>query len=388
MALQLVTLDDYDIIPLSGTVTISTLSTISPELNRHVQSNGGRHVVLDLSLTQHIDSSVIKLLLNLKKRLEEKNREFGILAPAGAVVDLLKITNLDKTLRVVPDLQSFERHLATREAQKLAPFTTGAEGTRRVRMSCPVCGSQEVVGYLVDRSKYAWRWNGDAAFPVASDAVTGQDVDYFSLLPVICGDCYLCATDMRQFVFTADTERRFPTFVDEPLRVLLAKGVHKRKSLMQTAGVVIGDNFFLYPRNQRAGYLLYLLAENTARTIAMKDPAFCFQTGFLNYLTINYAFTEQKPMLIDNCRTWLTRAVAAPESLTHLQLAQAYFVLMIANLNVEKKKEAMQMFNACRKLAASLPQHLTLSGVRNPQFWASQCDRIWTAQAEVPAGAK
>jgi anti-sigma B factor antagonist len=72
---------------------------------------GARHVVLDLAAVDFVDSTGLSAILSVLKRLSPE----GGLALAGcrpAVVELMKLTRLDRVLRLFPTSESATAALA------------------------------------------------------------------------------------------------------------------------------------------------------------------------------------------------------------------------------------------------------------------------------------
>jgi hypothetical protein len=247
-----------------------------------------------------------------------------------------------------------------------------------------VCGSQNVVGYLLNPNHYTWSWEESSLFPTCTNP-SGDEFDFFAALPIICLDCHVVSTDLHHFNLT-DRNRMvvLHATLSESAKVHLTKNIKKRKKLIEGCAEIDHPDFFIYPRNRKACYYLYLLADSSIRTLALnKTDADPFLVGSLNYCALRYAEREVKEGLIDNCRTWLTQARAEKKIRSHGDEAQALFVLFAAALSLERVKEA----NALMQEFSSMMEEISYSktatnAITSPLFWYTQVQAMWRREIE------
>ena len=157
---------------------------------------------------------------------------------------------------------------------------------------------------------------------------------------------------------------------------------------MMELGITFGDNFFQHARDNLAVYKAYELAEFCARTISvMKKDATPFDVGYLNYLAIRYAEPHLKDIHINNCRTWFTQAMHKASDLSIFELAICHFVLVVADLNLGKKKEASTLFADFGTMVKELPPSVPSEGFTSPAFWYKQIEVIWEKEIEEQSKA-
>ena len=373
---------NYDIFSLQGELVISSLTQITAELNKFINNNPIKDVVLDLSQTTFIDSSGIRLIINLKKRLEGNSKKFYLLKPSEEVSNILSQTNIDKIILIINSSQELEKQMTANLFNTYLPYTTQEEEQYRLHLSCSICGSKNVSGYLLDQNRYDWKWIDDDPFPTAVDMETKTPFDYFSLLPVLCLDCFMCSIRIRDFNICGENSVVLKATIHDESRNILVKSIKKRKKIVNR-NISSNDRYFLHPRDKTAIYNTYQLAEFCTRSISMlKLDAFPFDIGYLNYLAICYADTKIKEEHISGCRTWFTQTLSNASSLPMFELAVSYFSLLISNLNLDKMKDASQVFADFTNFINDIPDTISPNGISSPIFWYNQAELIWKKDIE------
>ncbi len=383
MGLNLTSSNRYDMFSLDGELTIGSLVGMTSELSKHIQTLQAKDLVLNLSSLSFLDSSGIRFFVNVRKRMEQKGRRMFLLNPSEQVRTLIHSVNLDKVLTVIDSVSALEQEVAANVYERYVPFTEEENGLRRLQCRCPVCGSDDIAGYLLDQNAYQWQWEHGAVFPTSIHKKSGEELDIPGLQPIVCLDCFMASTTLREFTIVDGKKTAFQSVMDDATKLLLSKSIKKRKKMMEI-GVAIGDNFFLHPRDPKAKYQAYRLAEFCARAIILdrKSSVSAFSIGYLNYCAIKYAEAEQKDELINNCRTWLTQALNHADSMNHLERAMAYFILLIADINLGKIKEAGEVRRTFNGMIDSIDNSGAHRGVMNPHFWHEQALALWEQEIE------
>lgn len=377
----------YDVFSFKGDVTVTSLIQVTAELNAYTHKNLLNDLVLDLSGTGHIDSSGIRLIVNLKKRMESSRRQLYLLKPSQNVLSILEETNMDKILNIVDSNEALEKQILSKLYETYLPYTEEEDGLHRINCSCVVCGSKDVIGYLLDQNSLDWRWVGDDPFPVAFDKSSEKQIDFFSLSPIVCLECYMASIRITDFNIIADNSVVRKSLIKVESKNLLTKSIKKRKKMMEL-GVTFGDNFFKHTRDNLAIYKAYELAEFCARTISViKKDTSHFDVGYLNYLAIRYAESNLKDIHINNCRTWFTQAMSKASDLSTFELAVSRFVLIVADLNLGKKKEASNLYADFGTMVKDLPSSVPSEGFTSPAFWYKQIEVIWEREIEEQSKA-
>jgi anti-anti-sigma factor len=92
------------IVRLSGELDLAT----APELTEvlHGLDGGYQRIILDLTGLEFIDSTGLRLAVTEHGRASAEGFEFVIAGAAGAVLKVLRLTGLDVTLPLAPDVAS------------------------------------------------------------------------------------------------------------------------------------------------------------------------------------------------------------------------------------------------------------------------------------------
>jgi anti-anti-sigma factor len=380
--LSLTAFEKYDIFNLTGEIKVNILPRISPELSNYINANPHRDLILDLAAVNFIDSSVIKLFVNLHKRMEAAKRRLYLLSPSTDVQKMLCDVKLDKVLSLVGTCHDLAQSISSTFFESYLPCTIEENGLHKLCCTCPVCGSTDVRGYLIDVNNYDWKWEERRPFPLACLKSTLTPLDVFGLLPIVCADCFMCSVNVADFHTRADGAEALRSSLSEEAKLLLSKSMKTRKKMMEV-DVVMGDNFFSHPRLPVACFNLYLLAESCVRSMA-SNKASSFYIGLNNFLAAKYAPSDKKDFLIDSCRTWMTQVLGQKTHYNASQLSKAYFVLLISALSLEKVKEAEKVYADYASYLETLPQNIKdcSQGIDAPSFWFSQAQMIWEKEAK------
>ncbi len=86
------------IIKVSGSMTINTLAAIRDTVNEFM-AKGDSRIILDMEDVDYIDSSALRALVNLHKRME-KNGGLAIVRPSAKALSVLETSNLTKIFKV------------------------------------------------------------------------------------------------------------------------------------------------------------------------------------------------------------------------------------------------------------------------------------------------
>ncbi len=388
MPLSVMSNNNYDVICLQGAYNLGSLPTLTPQLTSFFQEHTQKDLVIDLTNVTTIDSSILRVILNLKKRIESTNNRFFLMHPSEDVITLLSDSNLVKILTIVNDYSELQRLIDKFSYDRYLPFTYQEKGLKRLRCSCGGCGSNNVTGYLLSLNDYAWKWRDNDIFPSSEDS-SGNFFDYYSILPVICTDCLMSSIDISLFnIIGEDNTIHYKSILDDKTKILISKATKKRRKMME-AGGIITENYFSFPRNRLTSFQAYILAESCSKAVSVNkgstDP---FNIGYLNFLAMQFAPDDLKEELTNNCRTWLTQVISEPAPFTALQMAQTYYILLNVSLTVERYKDVSKFFTDFSSLIDTLPEQDTESNeITNPIFWFRKAEHIWQREIERQSSA-
>lgn len=369
---------NYDIFTLHGDVTVGTIIGITAELNKYTAKNLKKDLVIDLAEVEYIDSSGIRLLVNLNKKMELLKRQFYLLSPSKSVLHLFKQTNMEKVLAIIDSMETLEKKVTANNYARYLPYTTNENDLLRLNCSCAVCGSSNVIAYLVDQNALEWRWINDEVFPTAFKKGTEEVIDYFGITPIVCLECFMTSIKISDFNIASDDTTVIRSTLKDGTKNLLSKAIKKMKKMVESEEDLDVNVYFLHPRNHSAAYKIYQLAELCARTtVITKTDASPFDVGYLNYLAIRYATFKQKEEHINNCRTWFTQVANNASEYSIYEVLVSYFSLFISDLDLNKTKEANQRLNEFSGMIEKLPPSVTITGITSPQFWYTQAELIW-----------
>lgn len=375
MSLSIVQHGDYDIFICKGDMKVNLLPHLSPQLSKYIQACPDKDLILDLSAVDFIDSSTIRMFVNLHKRLQPAGKRLCLLALSPGVARILEDVKLSSVFSMFAGITDLERAMHGRRFDAYAACTTPDQGLKRLSGSCPVCGSTDIRGYLIDVSDYQWEWHGDDPFPVSSSPRGADAPDILGLLPLVCSSCYMCSLDYSHFNGQrADGSVVAAVLSAEAIRQL-SKTTKARKKLMESC-VGIGDRLFFHPRDKAACYFLYQLSESCMRSLAASHQTDAsFFMGYINYIAMKYAPSEKREEHLGNLRTWLSQVLSDKPRYGSLSLAQAYYAMFLAAVTLGRQKEAEKLFEDFSDLVKSMPDDGKAT-IASPRFWFARANKI------------
>jgi anti-sigma B factor antagonist len=382
MSLILVQHGDYDIFNCTGNLKVGLLPQISPQLSKHIQTNPDKDLIIDLSGTGFIDSSALRLFVNLHKKLESTGKRLCLLAPSPFVLKIIEDVKLSLVFTIYSNLDEFELDLSKQLRSAFSKHTTEEDGHKKLKCVCPVCGSTDVHGYFIDECDYWWEWESDDPFPSGFSKPASEPVDVFALLPIVCAECYMCSIDFSHFSVRENEKTVIPSRLGAEVVHQLSKAIKTRKKLMESC-VVIGDRFFDHPREKIAVYHFYLLAEICMRLCASGKVASApFLMGYVNYLATKYSPPEKRDEHIGNTRTWLNQVLAESKGYRYADVAKSYFILFMVAISLKKPKEAAKLFDDFSGFLKTIPasKYPDTNMINSPNFWYGQAEKIFSKE--------
>ncbi|MBD3322612.1 MAG: anti-sigma factor antagonist [Chitinivibrionales bacterium] len=367
----------YDVFSLEGQLKIDSIPLVSPKLQSHIQANPEKDLVLDLSNTGFMDSSGIRLLVNIKKKKEATKKKLYILSPSDRIRELFQNVNLLDIMDIVDSCEQVHTKSVNNQLKKYESFAHAEGDLLRLDLSCPLCNSCQVAGYSINPHAYTWewgewKWDGDELFPVAKSRETGSEIDFFALHPIICTQCLLCSTDNVWFNAVKDDTTPVESGLDIQLRSKLTKAAKERGRIAQT-NFVISDSFFDAPRDSKASFLLYALAADCAECLPLQKNMFI--RGYYHYCSAKYAHSSALQEIFGKARTWLAGAINDSESYSPSELAKIFFMAMNTAYYLNKENEASSAYDRLTSLAGNIRPGL-MPSFDDPHFWYSQAGKI------------
>jgi len=352
---------------LGRDITVTRVTAIGQKVRDFIRSHPDKDLVLDLSKTEFIDSSGINLLVNIDKNLKASGRKVHMLRPGRAVLDVFHETHLDAVFSILEQCDDVAG-AAVSAYETYCRYAAPEGDALRLKCTCPACSSPHVVGYLVDTASLAWSWEEGALLPASVLKDSETPVDFFSLRPIICMECFMASTDVTHFGAAGEGQDTVASTLSPKTIAALARGSKRRKDIM-SIGRAIGDVFFEMPRSGEATCQAYLLAAECARAINMRGSAPCPSAlGAFYYCAFAYAEPSQKDAALNNSRAWLTRVLQDRESFSPLECARASFMLINVSLSCEKNKEAAAAFAALSEETKDV-QPCAAADINDPCFW-------------------
>jgi anti-anti-sigma factor len=95
--------ENYILISVKGTLSIENISPFETLVNKCVEQKS--HILIDLTDLTFIDSSSLGIIVVYYTKSEKNSRHFALLNINNDIMQMFKITGLDKRIRIFNDLK-------------------------------------------------------------------------------------------------------------------------------------------------------------------------------------------------------------------------------------------------------------------------------------------
>lgn len=94
--------ENFIVISIKGTLSIENISPFETLVNKHVENKD--HILIDLSELTFIDSSSLGIIVVYFTKSEKNSRNFVLLNINPDIMQMFKITGLDKRIKIFRSL--------------------------------------------------------------------------------------------------------------------------------------------------------------------------------------------------------------------------------------------------------------------------------------------
>jgi len=101
--------ENYILISVKGTLSIENISPFETLVNKYVEQKF--HILIDLSELTFIDSSSLGIIVVYYTKSEKNNKHFALLNINTDIMQMFKITGLDRRIRIFKDLDEAQKSL-------------------------------------------------------------------------------------------------------------------------------------------------------------------------------------------------------------------------------------------------------------------------------------
>ncbi len=103
--------ENFIVINIKGTLSIENISPFETLVNKHVEKKD--NILIDLSELTFIDSSSLGIIVVYFTKSEKNNRNFALLNINPDIMQMFKITGLDKRIRIFSSIDEATSALGT-----------------------------------------------------------------------------------------------------------------------------------------------------------------------------------------------------------------------------------------------------------------------------------
>jgi hypothetical protein len=334
----------------------ATDSSWMREILAQVRSSTWAGVVLDFSGLDSIDPGGRRMISNFHRGLAEVGRALEVVADRDGTRNAFLADNSFPVLQDLSELKRSIHEMAPERLQSMLAAGVRNSNLLGLRLRCPVCGFEDVRGWLPDPDRHdqAWLPHEITRQLVSHDPDNALIVDAYTV--AVCPECLFAATRMDWFDSAA---LRLPATLPEGSVERLTKSFTRRRTIVQD--VVLETPlqvFFGMPRLDRAVQCSWALAEESLRAVG-RDRASTDGFGIGVALLMQAKFAKEGEDLeryFSASYVWLRQVVEQVGNYAEDRLAEASVYLLSVALALGRTSEAEQISRQIREKWSADPE--------------------------------
>jgi uncharacterized protein (DUF2225 family)/anti-anti-sigma regulatory factor len=300
----------------------------------------------DLGALRLIDSSGLTFFKNIDELLRKNNRH---LAFYGGPPEIQKQLADFHSFTLFASLVDFERDFHEINPQLNRTILNLAKGKgpmRPLKMICPLCGFDNVAGFIIDDTQFQLAWSDSEIVPLY-DPITPDvnALDFSAYQVAVCPRCFYAGTRLDWFTI-AFPEGVLESRLSKMQIGNLSNSAALRRNLAMSYEGATENAFFQMPRESRASYLSWKLNEfNLKHMHAERKVTDGFEIVVSNFMMCKYSQNERE--IDDHMHTalaWLYNILENKANYSTLRLAKAYTYLISVLIAQDKTKEAKSFY--------------------------------------------
>jgi anti-anti-sigma regulatory factor/uncharacterized protein (DUF2225 family) len=326
---------------INASMLVHFKSAVSQDL-----SEGRLDIAVDLKKAQSIDPTGLKFLHNLNLTLKKIKRRLVFFDCSEEFNEVLKADQSD--WEIYATLSHFEKSFHEINPSLLNNFFELAQGTGQIRsleLICPVCGNEDIKGFVDSEKDYSVVWSDFSITPVYSyekDPENEMDPERYRV--AVCQECLFASNRLDWFDVRLPEGILESRLNEDEIERILNRG-HHRKTLKFDHPSLDHTHFFGMPRETKAAYLAWYLNEMTYRDVAReKSMIDAFQMAFCHFMMCK--FTEEADVVESHLGTalaWLNGLINKPEQYASYRILQGNVYLLSVYLGMGKFGEALKI---------------------------------------------
>ena len=328
-------------------------------------------MAFDFRAMKKIDGAAIVFFKNIQEQLAKENRKLAFFGGTPEVIEQLKNTNYFLIYITIVD---FERdfHEINPELNRTFFRLSESKGHfRTLKMICPLCGFDNVAGFIIDENHYRQKWSDSEIVPVYEpDETDPNSIDFSCYQVSVCPKCFYASTRLDWFTIVFP-EGRYESHLTPENRAKLSNAAALRRNLAMGQSGSTEEAFFRLPRERSASYLSWILNEFNLKHMSEQQMTDGFDIVVSNFMMCKFASKESD---IDNhmytALAWLYGILDNRENYSTLRLAKTYVYLISVLVSQDKIGEARKYYRELEmhfkdiedcKYLINRAQHLLLS---------------------------
>jgi len=238
----------------------------------------------------------------------------------------------------------------------------GKGSMRTLQMVCPLCGFDNVAGFMIDDEQYQLTWSDTEIVPLFEPIVPDVNaLDFTAYQVAVCPHCFYAGTRLDWFTIKFP-EGSFESRLSKSQIGNLSNSAALRRNLAMSYEGASDNAFFQMPRESRASYLAWKLNEfNLKHMHNERKHTDGFEIVVSNFMMCKFSQSERE--IDDHMHTalaWLYNILENKATYSTLRLAKAYTYMISILVSQDKTKEAKGFYRSFQAEFSDIP---------DCQFW-------------------
>ncbi len=330
----------YACFKLDGDFTAGQIVKLKNALNDDIL-DAKKDIALDVRDVSLIDVTGMRFLENLRDALQKSSNDlvlFGAKDGVQVKAEEAKITNYTSQA-------DFERGFHEMSVKSIRHYLELAPGEGQIRglnLECPICGFENIKGFMLDESVHTLTWVEGSITPEWRFNGRGENEIDFDLYSVaVCSSCFFASHRVDWFNLNV-LEGKVNSVLTTDQKDRIANHSAQRKEIVLEIPSIKDPMFLSMPRERQAAYAAWRLNEVTLRTEGKeKGDLDGFEIAICNFMMCKFG---EKPENIDTqlntAMAWLLSILDNKNRYSALRIVKTYVYCISIELALGRVKNA------------------------------------------------
>jgi hypothetical protein len=322
----------------------------------------------DLRKVKKLDSAAMTFFKNIEELLARDRRKVAFFGGPQEIQDELQRMH---SFTVYPSIVDFERDFHEMNPLLYKTFLRLSNGRgpfRTLQMICPLCGHDNVAGFMIDENYYRPTWTDSEIVPVYEPIDPDPNaIDFSAYQVAVCPKCFYASTRLDWFTIVFN-EGTYESRLTQENRGKLANTAALRRNLAMQFDGTMDASFWRLPRETGASYASWRLNEFNLKHMGESRTTDGCEIVTSNFMMCKFASSERDiDEHMHTALAWLGGIMQNKENYSTLRVVKSYTYLVSILVAQDKVSEA-------KKLYKEAVEHF--SDLEEGQFWLARAREL------------